>query len=148
MLKVRGARSFVVLKQVFGECVDEEACHCAVCLMWRLGMRRLRRTSVWRLCLWRISRIPALGAMHINQVLRNILGKAAVFECPAATGAEGRLSLQMVEACDAALAAACRTGLRWEVLASALTLEEPDGIPCMQAAPSTTLPTRSCSCTK
>jgi hypothetical protein len=62
------------------------------------------------------------------------LGKAAVLECLAATDASGRLSLQLVEAHDAALAVACRTGLRWEVLSSAISKEEPDGIVCIQAA--------------
>ena len=57
-----------------------------------------------------------------------------MLDCPAATDAAGRLSLQLVEAHDAALAAACRTGLRWEVLSSALTKEEPEGIMCIQAA--------------
>ena len=57
-----------------------------------------------------------------------------MFECPAATDVAGRLSLQLAEAHDAALAAACRTGLRWEVLSSALTKEEPEGIVCIQAA--------------
>ena len=57
-----------------------------------------------------------------------------MFECPAATDAAGRLSLQIVEAHDAAFAAACCTGLRCVVLSYAPTKEEPDGVLCIQAA--------------
>jgi hypothetical protein len=51
-----------------------------------------------------------------------------------ATDAEGRLSLQLAQAHDSALAEACRNGFRWEVLSQALEIEEPTGVMCIQAA--------------
>ena len=54
--------------------------------------------------------------------------------CVQATDAEGRLSLQLVQAHDSALAEACRNGLRWEVLSQAVEIEEPTGVMCIQAA--------------
>ena len=128
-------------KQVFRKFDYEEACHGAVCLevspadtevaAWHLAVPLDERLAVFPM-----EHVPytSLGSTHINQVLRSILGKAVVHDCPAATDPARRLSLQLVEAHDAALAAACRTGLRWEVLSSALAVEEPDWILCIQTA--------------
>ena len=84
----------------------------------------------------------SIGASHINQVLRNVIGRAVVGNCLQATDAEGRLSMQLVQAHDSALAEACRNGLRWEVLSQALGLEEPGGVICIQARAQTTQPTQ------
>ena len=133
------ARNF--FKQVFRRFDYEEACHGAVCLevssvdtevaAWHLAAPLDERLAVFAM-----EHFPyaSLGSTHINQVLRNILGKAAVHDCPAATDPASRLSLVLVEAHDAALAGACRAGLRWEVLSSALAVEEQDGILCIQTA--------------
>ena len=127
------ARNF--FEQVFRKFDYEEACYGAVCLevssadtevaSWDLAAPLDERLAVFAM-----EHFPhaSLGSTHINQVLRNILGKAVVHDCPAATDPASRLSLRLVEAHDAALAAACRTGLRWEVLSSALAVEEPDAI--------------------
>jgi hypothetical protein len=76
----------------------------------------------------------SIGSPHINQMLRNVLGRATVAECPAATDSQQRLSLHLVEAHDSALAEACKSGLLWEVLAHAIELEEPDAVTCIQSA--------------
>ena len=140
-VRVNGQRCEELFKQVFGKFDYEEACHGAVCIEIAPGEVEVARWHEAASPDDRLAALPvaylaysSLGATHINQVLRNILGKAAVLECHAATDASGRLSLQLVEAHDAALAAACRTGLRWEVLSSAISKEEPDGIVCIQAA--------------
>ena len=73
----------------------------------------------------------SIGASHINQVLRNVIGRAVVAKCSQATDAEGRLCLQLVEAQDSALAEACEYGLRWEILSHALEVEELGCVMCI-----------------
>ena len=68
-------------------------------------------------------RFASLGSSHINQVLRNVLGRAVALDCPDGTDAAERLNLQVVEAHDSALAEACRVGFLLEVLSGILETE-------------------------
>ena len=74
----------------------------------------------------------SIGSSHINQVLRNVLGRATVADCLVATDAQLRLSLQLVEAHYSALAAACKHGLLLESFAHAMEIEELDAVTCIQ----------------
>ena len=76
----------------------------------------------------------SFGSSHINQGLRNALGRAVVWGAPDAVGTDGRLSLTLVEVHDFALAEACRNGLAWEILSHALEVEEKDAALCIQVA--------------
>jgi hypothetical protein len=82
-LMVNGARSS--FKQVFGKFDYEEACHGAVCIEIAPGEVEVVRWHEAASPDDRLAALPvaylaysSLGATHINQVLRNILGKAAV----------------------------------------------------------------------
>ena len=82
----------------------------------------------------RTLRFASLGSSHINQVLRNVLCRAIVRGCPDATDVAARLSLQLIEPHDSALAEACREGLRREVLSDRLESEVLDGVLSIQVA--------------
>ena len=99
--------------------------------MWHLAAPVDERMAVLPLeCLMYAS----IGAPHINQVLRNVVGRAVVADCSQARDAEGRLCLQLVEAHDSALAEPCEYGLRSAILLRALEVEELGGVLCAQAA--------------
>ena len=74
----------------------------------------------------------SIGSSHMNQVLRNAIGRAVAANCSQATDAEGRLCLQRVEAHDSVLAEVCKYGLCWEVLSHTLQIEEPGGVLCIR----------------
>ena len=76
----------------------------------------------------------SIGASHINQVLRNIIGGATSQTCPEICDSDGIISHAMVKAVDPALAAACDQGLAWEVLSYKIEEEEPQGLRCIQSA--------------
>ena len=117
------------------KCDYAEACHGAVCIDRRDDPAHLVRFHSSQIgdphiaCLLvEALRFSTLRSSHISQVLRNVVGGAVVRNCPDATDAAACLSLALITPRDSALAEACRVGLRWEVLASNLEQEQPDGV--------------------
>ena len=140
-VRINGERCEELFRHVFRKFDFDEAAHGAVCVELVAGSDAVRTWHRDAPADDRIASLPlehvlyaSIGASHINQVLRNVIGRAVVGSCVQATDAEGRLSLQLVHAHDSALAEACRNGLRWEVLSQALEIEEPFGVMCIQAA--------------
>ena len=74
----------------------------------------------------------SVGASHISQVLRSIVFGATSELCREIADASGNLNLQKYALADPAMAVACATGLRWEVLSWRIE-EEEDGIASVQA---------------
>ena len=131
---MNGQRCEELFLQVFRKFDYAEACHGAVCIDKRDDRSALVRFHSSQIGDPHIARLPvetlrfaSLGSSHINQVLRNVVGGAVVRSCPDATDAAACLSLALITPRDSALAEACRVGLRWEVLASKLEEEQPDG---------------------
>lgn len=75
----------------------------------------------------------SLSHSHLNQVFKNILGRAYV-KTDKITDPQGRLSMAMLEAHDPTFAKYCREGLLWDVLSWKLQEEEPEGLNIIQAA--------------
>ena len=140
-VRMNGQRCEELFLQVFRKFDYAEACHGAVCIDKRDDRSALVRFHSSQIGDPHIACLPvdtlrfaSLGSSHINQVLRNAVGGAVVRSCPDATDAAACLSLALITPRDSALAEACRVGLRWEVLASKLEEEQPDGVLCIQAA--------------
>ncbi|MCP4241799.1 MAG: hypothetical protein GY772_14660 [bacterium] len=83
-------------------------------------------------------RVPFLGYgslshSHLNQIMKNI--KAGVAgRIPQICGRDGGFSVERLRAVDAPFASACDGGLPWEILGSAIVVEEPEACTIIQAA--------------
>ena len=140
-VRINGDRCEELVCHVFRKFDFDEASHGVVCVELELSDDSVRAWHRAAPVDERIGALPldliqyaSIGSSHINQVIRNVIARAVVANCPQATDAEGRLCLQLVEAHDSALAEACKYGLRWEVLSRNLEIEEPGGVLCIQAA--------------
>ena len=74
----------------------------------------------------------SLSHSHLHQILKNIRGGGPCDTVSVATG--GRHCLTKLRTMDPAFARAVDTGLLWEVLSSAIEVEEPGGSAIIQAA--------------
>ena len=130
------------MEHIFKSFDEEEASHGAVCIQEVPGQSPIleynRRKAAGDPLLAPVVETTmaygSIGSSHINQVLRNVLHGAGSKLVMEACDEEGRLSMKLIAAHDAALAASCKQGLRWEVLSHKLQLEEPTGISVIQAA--------------
>ena len=79
----------------------------------------------------------SVGHSHLNQAHRNLLNKAVAHEkrLEKVKDTEGRLSIQMLEGVDPAMAEHIQSGMLWEILSFQLELQHPvDGVSCVQAS--------------
>jgi hypothetical protein len=74
----------------------------------------------------------SLSHSHLHQVLRNIRG-GGVCAVPGVSES-GKHSLAKLRGVDPSFARAAETGLLWDILSSAIEVEEPDGCAIIQAA--------------
>ena len=123
-MRINGERCEELFRHVFRKFDCDEAAHGAVCVELVPPDDSVRACHRAAPVDERVAALPleclmytSTGASHINQVLRDAIGRAVVANCSQATDAEGRQCLQLVEAHDSALAEACEYGLRWELLA-------------------------------
>ena len=139
---INGSRIDELLLQVLTHYDPEEANHGAVCVEEQPNCSYIREYNKEKtagdaaLAAVTDQAIPfgSLGASHINQVLRNIVYGARSEQAPHVVDESGKLSLERVGAHDSALADACTTGLKWDILSFRLEQEEPDGVSCIVAA--------------
>ena len=79
----------------------------------------------------------SVGHSHLNQAHRNVLNRAIAHEkrLEKIKDTEGRLSIQMLQGVDSAMAEHIQQGIYWEILSFELEIQHPvDGVSCVQAS--------------
>ena len=141
---LNGERCEQLFVDVFQRYDRSEANHDCVCVEEKPGGNAIFvhnkesiSRSMGKLAALTVEKIDygTIGHSHVNQLLKNIPGRAIATHKDAeqAVDSDGRLNISLVRALDPPLAEDCMSGLRWEVLSWRMEEEEPEAVSYIQS---------------